>query len=84
MVGPEVFLRRKAMYDRAMAGETITYEDPRTMADGRLRYYAMTYRAATDADGQVIVDECHHVGAASFDAILRRALLEKPARAAAA
>ena len=23
--------------------------------------------------GQVIVDECHHVGAASFDAILRRA-----------
>lgn len=54
IVGPEVFLRRKAMYDRAMAGETITYEDPRTMADGRLRYYAMTYRVATDADGLVI------------------------------
>ena len=27
--------------------------------------------AAVDAYGHVIVDECHHVGAASFDAILR-------------
>ena len=29
--------------------------------------------ALVESYGQVIVDECHHVGAASFDANLRRA-----------
>jgi PAS domain S-box-containing protein len=54
IVGPDVFLRRKALYDRAMAGETVTYEEPRVMADGQQRYFAMTYRGAVDPDGNVV------------------------------
>jgi PAS domain S-box-containing protein len=54
LTGPEVFLRRKALYDRAMAGESVTYEESRVMADGRPRYFAMTYRGALDADGRTV------------------------------
>jgi PAS domain S-box-containing protein len=54
VVGAEVFARRKALYDHALGGETIHYEEQRTMASGVRRYYALTYRPALDTTGAVM------------------------------
>jgi PAS domain S-box-containing protein len=54
VVGPEVFLRRKPLYDRVLTGETVHYEEQRTMASGEEHYYALTYRPAYDSDGAIM------------------------------
>jgi PAS domain S-box-containing protein len=54
VVGAEAFARRKPLYDRALAGETIHYEEERTMASGERRYYALTYRPAVDTGGAIM------------------------------
>lgn len=50
----ESWAKRKPLYDRCLAGETVKYEEARTMANGEERFYSVTYQPHRDASGQVI------------------------------
>jgi|SRR5690606_34492762 len=52
IMGPELFLQRQPYYERALAGETVSYES--TGAVGNLNgYFRFTYRPSLDKSGNV-------------------------------
>lgn len=52
ILGPEYYLQRREYYERALAGETVTYES--TGAAGNAAgYYRFSYRPSFDAAGKV-------------------------------
>ena len=52
VVGPERYLARQQYYERALAGEVISYESTGAAGDDR-GFYRFTYRPAFDEAGQV-------------------------------
>jgi PAS domain S-box-containing protein len=54
VVAPEMWAKRKALYDRCLAGEVVQYEETRTMANGASHYYAVTYKPHRAQDGTVL------------------------------
>lgn len=52
-IGPEHFARLLPHFRRALAGETVSYDEARTHADGSEHYYAVTYQPDRDASGTV-------------------------------
>ena len=52
VVGPEGFLQRRAYYERALAGETVTYEATGA-AGSKSGYFRFSYRPSFDAAGNV-------------------------------
>jgi PAS domain S-box-containing protein len=53
VVGAERFLMRQPYYDRALAGETVTYESTGAAGDAE-GFFRFSYRPSFDADGEVI------------------------------
>jgi PAS domain S-box-containing protein len=53
VVGPTTFVKRKPLYDRCMAGETVTYDEVRRMANGEERCYSVTYHPARADGGEI-------------------------------
>lgn len=54
LIGPDTFVRRKPLYDRCLAGEVVTYDDKRTMANGEERWYSITYQPARAESGEIL------------------------------
>src|ERR1044071_4921835 len=52
IVGPERFLERQQHYERALAGETVSYESTGA-AGSETGYFRFSYRPSFDASGQV-------------------------------
>jgi PAS domain S-box-containing protein len=52
VVGPEAFLARRPYYDRALAGETVSYESTGA-AGNEAGYFRFSYRPSFDAHGNV-------------------------------
>ena len=52
LLGPEIYLQRQPYYERALAGETVSYEQTGAVGnkDG---YFRFTYRPSFDASGNV-------------------------------
>ncbi len=53
VVDAATWARREPLYLRCLAGETISYEEQRTLINGESRYYAVTYQPHRAADGSV-------------------------------
>jgi PAS domain S-box-containing protein len=51
--GMERFEMRKRVYDRALGGESVSFEESRALAKGGQRYYAITYNPDRDANGEI-------------------------------
>lgn len=51
--GEERFAVRKSVYDRALAGKSVSFEESRTFASGEQHYYSVTYHPDRDATGVV-------------------------------
>lgn len=54
VISPEVWAKRRPLYDRCLAGETIQYEETRNMASGEQRFYAVTYQPDHNAAGEIV------------------------------
>jgi len=53
LIGEEMFSERKARYDRALAGQTVSHEGSRVMPDSSERYYAITHQPYRDHNGNI-------------------------------
>ena len=75
VISAESWERRKPLYERCLAGEVIQYEEPRTMANGENRVYAVTYQPHRDASGEVL-----GILSLAMDITERRAIQDELAR----
>ena len=54
MITADTWARRKPLYERCLAGEVVRFEEERTMSNGELRSYSVTYQPHRAASGDVI------------------------------
>jgi len=54
MITADTWARRQPLYERCLAGEIVRFEEERTMANGELRCYSVTYQPHCAANGKVV------------------------------